>query len=128
MKTADRIASVVVLTVLAATLPAAAEVGYLDEATVVAWGYNASGQWTVPAGLAGVTQVAAGGYHSLALKADGSVTAWGHNGNGQCTVPAGLADVTQVAGGSYHSLALKADGSVAAWGSNTSGQIGRAHV
>ncbi len=122
MNTAARIASLVVLAVLAATLPAAAEVGTLDEGTVVAWGRNYYGQCTVPAGLAGVTQVAAGYLHSLALKADGSVAAWGYNDWSQCTVPAGLAGVTQVAGGKYHSLALKADGSVAAWGSNDYGE------
>jgi len=122
MKTAARIASMVVLTVLAATLPAAAEVGFLDEASVTAWGENSFGQCTVPAGLAGVTQVAGSGWHSLALKTDGSVAAWGYNGDGQCTVPAGLAGVTQVAAGEWHSLALKTDGSVAAWGPNSYGQ------
>ena len=120
MKTAARVASLVVLTVLAATLPAAAEVGYLDEGTVVAWGRNQEGQCNVPAGLADVTQVAGGGWHSLALKADGSVVAWGYNDDGQCNVPAGT--YTQVAGGGWHSLALKADGSVAAWGRNDYGQ------
>ena len=33
--------------------------------------------------------VAAGGYHSLALKSDGTVVAWGYNYFGQSTVPAG---------------------------------------
>ena len=122
MKTAARVASLVVLAVLAATLPAAAEVGYLDEGTVVAWGQNNYGQCTVPAGLGFVTQVAGGGAHSLALKADGSVAAWGRNDYGQCTVPAGLAGVTQVAAGGFHNLALQADGSVAAWGYNGFGE------
>ena len=120
MNTAARIASLVVLAVLAATLPAAAEVGYLDEGTVAAWGHNGTGQCTVPAGF--YTHVAGGESHSLALKADGSVAAWGANGWGQCTVPAGLAGVTQVAAGFWHSLAVKADGSVAAWGYNGDGQ------
>ena len=51
---------------------------------------NDYGQSTVPAGLSGVMAVAAGDYHSLALKADGTVVAWGDNNYGQCTVPAGL--------------------------------------
>ena len=71
-KTAARVAGVVVLAVLAATLPAAAEVGYLDEGTLAAWGRNYYGQCDVPAGLADVTEVAGGAFHSLALKADGS--------------------------------------------------------
>ena len=104
MKTAARVASVVVLTVLAATLPAAAEVGYLDEVTIAAWGYNNYGQCNVPAGTC--TQVAGGGFHSLALKADGSVAAWGYNDYGQCTVPAGY--FLAVAAGSFHNLGLKA--------------------
>ncbi|HUU09387.1 MAG TPA: hypothetical protein VM431_02470, partial [Phycisphaerae bacterium] len=120
MKTAARVASMVVLAVLAATLPAAAGVGYLDEGTLVAWGRNDRGQCNVPAGF--YTQAAGGYYHSLALRPDGSVAAWGWNGYGQCTVPAGLAGVTQVAGGWEHSLALKGDGSVVAWGYNDYGQ------
>jgi hypothetical protein len=38
--------------------------------TVVAWGWNNYGQCNVPAGLSNVVAVAAGGYHSLALKVD----------------------------------------------------------
>ena len=68
-KTAARVASLVVLAVPAATLPAAADVGCLDEATVAAWGFS---QCTVPAGLPDVAEVAGGAFHSLALRADGS--------------------------------------------------------
>ena len=38
---------------------------------------TAKGQSDVPAGLSNVVAVAAGGQHSLALKADGTVVAWG---------------------------------------------------
>ena len=73
-----------------------------------------------PAVASGVTAIAAGGYHSLALKTDGSVVAWGCGGFvnwGQCTIPAAVASgVTAIAAGYYHSLALKQDGSVVAWG------------
>jgi alpha-tubulin suppressor-like RCC1 family protein len=76
-----------------------------------------------------VIAIAAGGYHSLALKADGTVVAWGAGGPGQsgdpnygqATVPAGLTGVTSVAAGQAHSLALKQDGTVVAWGDNRSG-------
>jgi alpha-tubulin suppressor-like RCC1 family protein len=56
----------------------------------VAWGDNSYGQRNVPPGLSNVVAVAAGAYHSLALKADGTVVAWGDNTYGQRNVPAGL--------------------------------------
>jgi alpha-tubulin suppressor-like RCC1 family protein len=119
-----------------------AEVG-----TVAAWGArNISnfdyGQTTIPEGLTNVVQVAAGGYHTLALKSDGKVVAWGagyappydpydpygwYNSNyywgnygwphnSQAAVPAGLTDVVQIDAGWNHSTALKSDGTVLEWG------------
>ena len=89
---------------------------------VVAWGDNGSGQTTVPVGLSGVTAIAGGGYHTVALKSDGTVVAWGNNDSGQTTTPAGLIGVTAIAAGIYHTVALKSDGTVVAWGSNSFGQ------
>lgn len=108
---------VVVLSLLFALLPLGQSAGAAgrDEppanrrapvGTVVGWGYNVYGQATVPAGLSGVAQVAAGGYHSLALKSDGTVVAWGYNDYGQTSVPAGLSGVVQLAAGDLHNLAL----------------------
>ena len=85
---------------------------------VMCWGYNGYGQCNVPAGLANVTAVAAGGDHNVALKGDGTVACWGSNNSGQCDVPAGLAPVTAVAAGQLHTVALKGDATVACWGYN----------
>ena len=90
---------------------------------VIGWGDNGAGQATIPAGLAGVTAIAAGQNHSLALKGNGTVVAWGDNWAGQVSgVPAGLSGVTAIAGGWYHSLALKSNGTVVAWGWHSSGR------
>jgi putative cell wall-binding protein len=91
----------------------------------IGWGNDHSGQVTFPAAAAsGVTAIAAGGSHSLALKEDGSVIGWGNNTTGQITVPdAAASGVTAIAAGGSHSLALKQDGSVIGWGNNTTGQI-----
>jgi hypothetical protein len=93
-----------------------------SDGTVVAWGYNAHGESTVPDDLSGVIAIAAGGAHSLALKSDGTVVAWGHNEIGQSTVPDDLIGVAAIAAGSSHSLALKSDGTFVAWGWNWFGQ------
>jgi hypothetical protein len=60
--------------------------------------------------------VAAGGGHSLGLKADGSIVAWGATD----PAPAPNSDFIGVEAGWGHSLGLKADGSIVAWG-GTSG-------
>ncbi len=132
-----------------------------NDGTVWAWGVNGEGQLgvnsfvsisTTPiqvkdtAGtgfLTGITSIAAGFSHSMAVKNDGTVWAWGSNFNGQLgddsysqsLTPvqvkdtAGtsyLADVISVDGGAQnsHSLALKNDGTVWAWGYNANGQLG----
>jgi alpha-tubulin suppressor-like RCC1 family protein len=91
---------------------------------LVGWGPDMYGQTDIPAGLSNVMSIAAGFYHCLAAKADGTVMAWGAGKTnsgitpnfGQALVPAGLSNVVSVARGYYHSLALKADGTLAAWG------------
>jgi hypothetical protein len=76
---------------------------------VRAWGFNDFGQCTVPTDLGACTAVAAGSYHSLALRQDGGVRAWGLNDSGQCTVPTDLGRCFAVAGGYAHSVALAFD-------------------
>lgn len=93
------------------------------QGTVVAWGNNSHGQTNVPAELGQVKAIAAGGYHTLAVKVDGTVAAWGRNDAGQVNVPAGLTDVVAVSAGGYFSLALKGNGTVVGWGVNDLGQI-----
>lgn len=89
---------------------------------VIAWGNNLQGQCDIPStALSGVSNVACGEDHSLALK-DGKVIAWGANDYGQCTVPTeALSGVSAIASRTHHNLALKA-GKVIAWGINDYGQ------
>ena len=120
-----------------------------SDGTVWAWGYNVSGQLgngtrvdsnkavvvcTSTGVLLGVSSIAAGEYHNLALK-NGTVWAWGFNtdgelGNGTRTSSSNavevssLTGVSAIAAGDFHSLALKSDGTVWAWGDNEYGQLG----
>ena len=131
--------------------------------SVYAWGLNTSGQLgngtttnsSIPvqvkdvAGtgvLAGITSVAAGTNHSVAVSSNGSVYAWGNNGlgqlgNGSTTTPSRtpvqvlgvggsgvLAGITSVAAGTNHSVAVSSDGSVYAWGDNSQGQLGNGTI
>jgi hypothetical protein len=90
---------------------------------VTVWGYSAYDIASVPvAALQDVTAVAAGDWHTLALRADGTVIAWGRNSQGQTTVPSGLNGVKGIAAGAEHSIALTSEGTIAAWGFNFFGQ------
>ncbi len=71
---------------------------------------------------ADLQQVAAGQYHSLGLRADGSVACWGDYSLGQAQVPAPNSGFIAVAAGGTHSLGLKANGSLLGWGANAKGQ------
>jgi alpha-tubulin suppressor-like RCC1 family protein len=96
----------------------------LPASCVVAWQSNRYDQTTVPpAAQTGVTAIAAGGRHTVALKSDGRVVAWGYNFTGQTMVPLDLTDVTAIAAGYYHTVALKSDGKVVAWGWNSIVQV-----
>ena len=86
--------------------------------SIVGWGEQVVGVDL----SSGFESVAAGYYHSLGLKTDGSIVAWGYNNYGQCDVPSPNTDFTAVAAGRYHSLGLKSDGSIVAWGYNYCGQ------
>jgi alpha-tubulin suppressor-like RCC1 family protein len=86
-------------------------------------------------GPTGVKAIAAGAYHSLAVKDDGTVWAWGWNAIGQLgdgttvdrhqPVPVpGLTGVESISGGALHTVARLHDGTVRAWGWNGLGQLG----
>ncbi len=83
----------------------------------------------------GITDISAGGLHTLALKSDGTVLSWGDNYSGEignresadASVPSrivGLAGVTAISAGGAHGVALAADGSVWTWGLDDFGQLG----
>jgi alpha-tubulin suppressor-like RCC1 family protein len=103
----------------------------------------------------GFTAIAAGPYHVLALKADGTLWAWGDNTAGQLGVASADdcyegsnfmpqdnfntaacsrkplqvgAGFTAISAGYQHSLALKADGSLWGWGTNYWGYLGNGQV
>jgi alpha-tubulin suppressor-like RCC1 family protein len=128
----------------------------LTNGTVVAWGEDNDGQ--VGEGtfepspyapvhvidLSGVSAIAAGGFHSLALLGNGTVMSWGDNADGQlgdgtstgpstcggagCSatpmVVSGLSGVTAISGGFEDSLALLSTGKVMSWGDNQEGSLG----
>ena len=85
--------------------------------------------------ITGVSKVAAGGSHSLAIKTDATGLAWGLNSQGQLgdgstttqlnPVPIeSLSSIAALSGGASHSIAIESDGTVHAWGDNTYGQLG----
>ena len=69
-----------------------------------------------PPPLTGVTKIAAGNYHAIVRKSDGTAAAWGLNTNGQGSIPAGLGQVIAVGAGSMFSAAVRSNGTVTAWG------------
>ena len=78
----------------------------------------------VPPDLGPVVAVAAGYYHTCAVKASGELVCFGgNNDSGQCDVPADLGPVVAVAAGYYHTCAVKASGELVCFGGNNdSGQ------
>jgi len=121
------------------------------DGTVACWGDNTEGQLghapsfhsiTNPTplavgGLSGVVALAAGRYHTCALKSDGTVACFGKNSEAELgsaatgtqsvtpTTVTGISNAVAISAGSgYFTCALKADTTVACWGDNESGQLG----
>jgi alpha-tubulin suppressor-like RCC1 family protein len=122
----------------------------LSNGTVEAWGNDEYGQLAngsigeeslsdvpVQVGtLTGVTAVAAGAQHGLALMGDHTVVAWGEDGSGELgngtiqtrqetpVAVSGLSNVAAISAGSQDSVALLGSGAVMAWGVNDWGTLG----
>ena len=120
------------------------------DGTLWTWGRNNLGQLgvnnagttsnrTTPvttfAGGTNWKQVACGGFHTAAIKTDGTLWTWGWNNVGQLgdnTATIKCTPVTTFAGGTnwkqvdggYHIAAIKTDGTLWTWGRNTLGQLG----
>jgi alpha-tubulin suppressor-like RCC1 family protein len=125
----------------------------LTNKTVKAWGNDERGQLgdvaieeeeatssdlpVVVETLSGVTAIAAGTNHGLALLSNGTVMGWGDDtfgelGNGVTTTAhqttpvavTGLSGVTTISAGGQISAALLGSGSVMTWGNGSSGVLG----
>ena len=84
--------------------------------SIDAWGglnYDLSLNSIAPRGSV-VIQIAAGDYHSVALRRNGKVLAWGDNRFGQTNMPERVRRgfVVELAAGNIHTLALMGNGTV----------------
>jgi alpha-tubulin suppressor-like RCC1 family protein len=94
----------------------------------------------LPGKVGVITQIAAGGSHSLALTSSGQLYAFGSNGLGQLgtgadaavphstpapvTLPGEVGPVIQISAGDAHTLAVTASGQLYAFGDNDDGELG----
>jgi alpha-tubulin suppressor-like RCC1 family protein len=125
-------------------------VALLGKGTVEAWGSNEFGQLgtggeeeeegsDVPVkvgALSGVTSIAAGSNHALALLSGGTVMAWGEDAYGELgnatiktreetpVAVGGLSGVVAISAGGQDSAAVLSGGSVMTWGINRWGTLG----
>ena len=119
---------VVLLCVLLSIFCGRTSVEATTTGSVFVWGSNQNGEWNVPPPNEDFVAIAAGDYHNLALKSNGSIVAWERNFDAygrqtnQCIVPLPNSNFTAIAASTDFSLALKADGSIVAWGRQESGQ------
>jgi alpha-tubulin suppressor-like RCC1 family protein len=117
-------------------------VGLRVNGTAWAWGCNNYGQLgdgtttsrlspvSVIGGFTDWCQIAAGSFHSVAIRQNGTAWSWGRNNNGQfgdgtCTnrsspvsVVGGFTDWCKISAGAYHVLAQRTNCTLWAWGRN----------
>jgi len=96
----------------------------ISNGTAHCWGSNnddqgrPTGQATAPTGH-DFAQVAAGGYHTCALKEDGHPVCWGSDAAGQSTPRAESGPFSSISAGRSHTCAIRrVDNEMVCWGSN----------
>lgn len=88
-----------------------------------------------------VKEIYQAGFHSLAIKEDGTLWGWGSNTDGQIgngsqdnkyyvpvTQVSNISNIIEVSGGIYHSVAIDENGNVWTWGNNRNGQLGHEEI
>jgi alpha-tubulin suppressor-like RCC1 family protein len=121
------------------------------DGTLWTWGYAESGRLgnavitgnrstpvTTFSGGTNWRQVSCGGYHTAAIKTDGTLWGWGANSNGQLgtndsgnrstpvTTFSGGTNWRQVSCGDNHTAAIKTDGTLWIWGRGNNARLGNA--
>jgi len=97
------------------------DVGTIDNVNAAITKITMNDNYSIKANFAEQYELAAGDWHTVGLKADGTVVAVGWNAFGQCNV-GGWKEVLQIATGAWHTVGFQSDGTTVAVGCNISGQ------
>jgi len=122
--------------------------GVRQSGTAWAWGANVQGRLgddttvsksspvQVVGGFSDWCQIAAGGFHSIGVRQNGTAWAWGGGGSGRLgdnttidksspvSVVGGFTDWCQISAGCLHSMGTRQNGTAWAWGNNGQGRLG----
>ena len=125
--------------------------GFKTDGTLWSWGLGASGQLGHATGIVNrsspvqigtltswSSNIAAGIFHSLAIRTNGTLWSWGLGSSGQLGQATGIVNRSSpvqvgtltgwsrvAASSSCHSLAVRTNGTLWGWGIGTSGQLGQ---